>query len=416
MGCRYTGRPVKAAALSLKSRVLPYAASKTNNPRNDLLRWQGAAKAADVLIKFIENEDPYHKLVACSKAINARVNSITDVDYTAPEIPSIDNYRHLFLYENISPETLFGVYREKVTASGGTWNRVCVNMTFYCGKDYLHSFTANTGLTPNQNVVDKFETTNGLAPEDDPSFNPQNPYIKRDPRFYNTIIYNGQNWPIGATNNIVELFEVGANGKPGAERTPSASASYPHHGYMMKKYWAQGGTQSTSDKGPVEVKLIIPYFRVAEAYLNYAEAAFEASKRQDINAKYSGNAGAAAYTALTALNKIRNRVGMPNLNARYQNTNDFMNRVRNERDVELCFESGNRWWDIMRWHLFEENNHIYGMHITYNSDKATYPTGYKFEKYEDLTRIKTLTERNYYYPINPADINQYPEYKQNPGY
>ena len=37
------GRPVKSVALALKSRVLLYAASETNNPENDLTKWQAAA-------------------------------------------------------------------------------------------------------------------------------------------------------------------------------------------------------------------------------------------------------------------------------------------------------------------------------------------------------------------------------------
>lgn len=412
-----TGRPVKSTALALKSRVLLYAASQTNNPENDLSKWQAAAEAADKLIKFIENEDPYHHLVDASEAINARVNSIDDEDYAEPEIESINAYRHLFLYESRSPEVLFGVYREKIRASGGsTWKRYTTNYTYYAGKAYLHSTTATTGLSPNQNFVDRFETTNGLAPEDDPEFNPQNPYIKRDPRFYNTVVFNGSNWPIGSSDNIVELYNVGEDGKQGAERTVSSSVPYPHTGYMMKKWWAKGGSTTTKDGGPREVEIMIPYFRAAEAYLNYAEAAFEASGRSDINAQYSSDGAGAAYTAQSALNKIRNRVGMPNLHTMYQNNSDFMDRVRNERGIELCFEFGHRWFDVLRWHILDEVEDIYGMRITWNDDTNTYPTNYKFEKYKIESVCKTFTDRNYFYPINPDEVNKYTEYKQNPGW
>ncbi|MCF8381585.1 MAG: RagB/SusD family nutrient uptake outer membrane protein [Bacteroidales bacterium] len=412
-----TGRPVKSVALALKSRVLLYAASKTYNPENDLTKWKEAAEAADVLIKFIENEDPYHHLVDASGAINARVESENDLDYIVPEIESIMPYRQIFLYVNRSPETLFTVYRELVRASGGsTWNRYTTNYTYYNGgPGYLHSQTALTSVSPNENFVEKFETKNGLAIEDDPDYNLQNPYIKRDPRFYNTIVYNGMNWPIGSTDNIVEMYEVGQDGSQGAERTV-VTAPYPHTGYMMKKYWAKGATTSVADGGPREVELNIPYFRVAEAYLNYAEAAFEASGRGNINATVSGDGAAAAYTSLEALNKIRNRVGMPNLNAIYQNTTDYMDRVRNERAIEFCFEGGHRWFDILRWHMLDEITSTYGVHIEWNADIATYPTGYKFEKYEIDVLKKSFTERNYFYPINPKEVYQYPEFEQNPNW
>ena len=411
-----TGRPVKSVALALKSRVLLYAASKTYNPENDLAKWQEAAEAADALIKFIENDDPYHQLVDASGAINARVDSINDADYIEPEIESIMPYRNIFLYVNRSPETMFSVYRELVRASGGsTWRRYTTNYTYYNGSDYLNGQTATTSVSPNENFVEKFETKNGLAIEDDPEYNPQNPYIKRDPRFYNTIVYNGSNWPLGSDDNIVELYNVGENGSAGAERTVT-TAPYPHTGYMMKKYWAKGGATTVTFGGPREVELNIPFFRVAEAYLNYAEAAFEASGRGNINASYSSDGSGAAYTALTALNKIRNRVGMPDLNSRYQNNSDFMDRVRNERAIEFCFEGGHRWFDILRWHMLDEITTTYGINLEWNADTDTYPTGYRFEKYEIETLRKSFTERNYLYPLNPTEVYQYPEFEQNPGW
>lgn len=411
-----TGRPVKSVALALKSRVLLYAASKTNNPDNDLTKWEAAAEAADELIKFIENVEPYHELVDASNAINARVDHINDADYTVAEIESIMDYRQIFLYNNRSPETLFSVYRENIRASGGnSWKRYTTNITYYNGADYLNGITFTTSLSPNENFVEKYETKNGLAIEDDPDYNPQNPYIKRDPRFYNSIIYNGKNWPIGSDDNIVELYEEGEDGSPGAERIVT-SGPYPHTGYMMMKYWVKGGATTVTFGGPRYAEVNIPFFRVAEAYLNYAEAAFEASGRSDINASVSGDGNAAAYTPLSALNKIRNRVGMPDLHSMYQNSNDFMDRVRNERAIEFCFEGGHRWFDILRWHMLDDITETYGVHIKWNGDFDTYPTGYRFEKYEIDVLKKSFTERNYRYPVPPSDVYQYPEFKQNTGW
>lgn len=409
------GRPVKSAALALKSRVLLYAASKTNNTENDLSRWQAAAEASDELIKFLENEDPYHQLVDASDAINVNVDSINDTDYTEPEPESLSNYRHIFLYETRTPETMFSVYRENVRVTGGgSWKRYTLNLTYYVGKAHLHAITFTTGLTPNQNFVDLFETKNGLAPEDDPDFNPQNPYIKRDPRFYNAVIYNGVNWPVGTDDYFLELYNVGEDGSPGEDRELQSNAPYPHTGYMTRKWWVKGGTTTVSDGGPRYAPIIVPYFRAAEAYLNYAESAFEASGRSNINAKYSGDGAEAAYTALDAINKVRNRVGMPNLHESYQNTADFMDRIRNERAIEFAFEGGHRWFDILRWHMLDEVERVYGIYLEWNDDTEQYPTNYKFEKYELETHQKTFTERNYRYPIDPREVNQYPEFLQNP--
>ena len=90
-----------------------------------------------------------------------------------------------------------------------------------------------------------------------------------------------------------------------------------------------------------------------EVYLNYAEA---------VNEVYGPNgvAPGGTLTAVGAINLLRNRVGMPNVDAKYTGSKeDFRERIRNERAIELCFE-GFRYDDIRRWktaHL-EENKKV----------------------------------------------------------
>ena len=107
---------------------------------------------------------------------------------------------------------------------------------------------------------------------------------------------------------------------------------------------------------------------------------------------------------------------MPDLNAIYQNPADFMDRVRNERAIEFCFEGGHRWFDILRWHMLDDITSTYGIHIRWDGHLTKYPTGYRFEKYEIDVLRKSFTERNYLYPLNPKEVYQYPEFKQNPGW
>ena len=68
-------------------------------------------------------------------------------------------------------------------------------------------------------------------------------------------------------------------------------------------------------------------FRLGEIYLNFAEAAFELNKPD---------------SALWAVNKIRARAGMPELQSITRE------QIRHERKIELAFE-GNRYWDVRRW-------------------------------------------------------------------
>ena len=44
------------------------------------------------------------------------------------------------------------------------------------------------------NLVDSYETINGLPIDKDPSYDPRNPYANRDPRLEQTIFHHGTVW------------------------------------------------------------------------------------------------------------------------------------------------------------------------------------------------------------------------------
>ena len=73
-------------------------------------------------------------------------------------------------------------------------------------------------------------------------------------------------------------------------------------------------------------------FRLAEIYLNRAEACMELNRHLDV--------------ALKDINEIRGRAGIKLLTA----GNLTLDKVRHERKVELAFEK-HRYWDLKRWHL-----------------------------------------------------------------
>ena len=49
-------------------------------------------------------------------------------------------------------------------------------------------------VNPTQNLVDSYETINGLPIDQDPSYNDQDPYKNRDPRLEQTIFHQGSIW------------------------------------------------------------------------------------------------------------------------------------------------------------------------------------------------------------------------------
>ena len=95
---------------------------------------------------------------------------------------------------------------------------------------------------------------------------------------------------------------------------------------------------------------IWPLFRLAEIYLNYAEA---------LNEYDPENADIAEY-----VNRVRSRAGQPNLPSGL--TQDEMReRIRRERRVELAFEE-HRSWDVRRWKIAQETlgGDLLGLEIT----------------------------------------------------
>jgi hypothetical protein len=92
--------------------------------------------------------------------------------------------------------------------------------------------------------------------------------------------------------------------------------------------------------------------------LNYAEAALES--------------GTSLPEALTAINLVRSRAGIKLLTPGELT----INRLRNERKVELAFEDS-RFWDIRRWRIGSDLFKSTNMHGLYPYLKYT-GSGYKY--------------------------------------
>lgn len=93
-------------------------------------------------------------------------------------------------------------------------------------------------------------------------------------------------------------------------------------------------------------------FRMAELYLNYAEAVNE----------FQGPTA----EAVAAVSKVRNRSGMPAFPSTLTKS-QFREKLRNERSVELAYED-HRFWDIRRWMIAENEGvmqgKFYGLQIS----------------------------------------------------
>jgi len=271
------------------------------------------------------------------------------------------------------------------------------------------------GGGPTQNGVDKYETKWGDplitqadrdAATDLGHYNEQDPYKDRDPRFYNNVIYNTAPITGWGTAKIYTELVNGVNKY--SELLNYAYYGTTYTGYYGRKYYAD-----QSIKNPTTVDFTGPIIRLAELYLNYAEAANEA---------YGPNTPApgANMTAVQAINLVRSRIGQADMLSKFSASKEIMrDRIKNERYVELVDE-GHTYFDLRRWLDAPAvmSGTVYGMSIeklAAGYDANLYPTGYKY------TRMPLSGDRQplwkdymYYLPFPEAEMYKMKNFEPNP--
>jgi hypothetical protein len=379
--------PTRVGALALKSRCLLYAASDQartenheSNPKENL--WEAAALAANEALRAAE--DNGYELVPYGDALNGD-----------------DGYYFLFKenqYETYMKEILHG--RRAQIAWGSD---AYINTSRPPGQ-----LGGKYGIAVNQLLVDCFEMQDTGLPITDPNsgYKAQDPYSGRDPRFYNNVIYNQSRVFGNMTMQIWQEEEgKGITGSLDLSMTGQGPVmGFTQTGYYMRKW--MGKTWN------VALPQLFSWIRLAEVYLNYAEAANEAwndPATRDSRCKYS---------AVEALNIIRNRAKMPDLNAKFMNKTGFRDRVRNERRIELCFEE-HRLFDVRRWLIGTQPEYrdIWRMRIVKLADgynPAAYPTGFQY--IPELFMRRVYEDRNNLFAIRDNATQIGPNFKQNPGW
>ncbi len=356
-GGTFNGRATRGAAAALRSRALLYAASELHNPSNNISKWEAARDAAKAAIDLGDyNIDP--------------------------------NYSNLF-NKNISNEVMFArsFTQENPVLDGwlAAWNTGIDR--YYLPSGYFGAVDTNF-FKPLQSLVDAYETLDG-SPVD-----PQNPWVNRDPRLDMTIIHHGS----VVAGNTIE-YHVDKNDPSNSALAGPASA-------------LRGGTQSnynvlkqtdpnliaTFGAEPHENPWV--FFRLAEMYLNYAEALIE----------LGDDAGAKA-----AIQVVRSRanVSMP---AFTESGNDLKTRYRNERRVELAFEN-HRWYDIIRWKIAPTVLALPAKGVRVLKDNTTNPATITYD-YDDniVDGLRVWDDKLYYLPIPRSEVEASPSITQNPGY
>ena len=344
------GRATRVAAYALKARTLLYAASPLFNPSGDKSKWAAAADAC----KFI-------------------------LDNASTWGLKLSSYGSLWGHDAFfNPELIFGLGRGE-------------NNSFEMANYPVGVENGSSGNCPTQSLVDQYEyqdngETFGQRYPGNINLAAEDPYEGLDPRFALTVVKNGDEWPTnGSQKKAIETFTGGFNAAPKYGATPT--------GYYLKKY-VDGSCVTTADNQTTRRHTWI-LFRLAEIYLDYAEAVFYAT----------GSADDPTYgmTANEAVNVLRSRadIQMPPFT---EDGEAWVKRYERERLVELAFEN-HRFWDVRRWK--KGSQYFKSVQVANISSSL------------QLTRTtvnRQWDDKYYFYPIPQSELKKNPNLTQNQGW
>lgn len=406
-----TGRADKFTALALLSRASLYAGSIAKYGKIQLEGVLGISKSPDYYYDI--------SLKASTSIINEGGYSLYKV-----HADKVENYRQLFLDDN-NTEVIFKRSFDGVS-KGHSYNYFNV----------IQGYGAGWGsyLQPSVNLVDAYDFidgTDGTIDWDNTEGAMKDILKNKDPRFHATFFYQGLKYP-NAENENDSICTYIIYGDPDGDGTYKYMDDNPN-GYTEWKNFYDDGTSAfiqNCGRNSVPVSVDGAYtgffirkfikedeiranawqsstdwyeFRLAEIYLNQAEAALEMSQSQP-------------SIALSAINEIRERAGVKELE------NITIEKVRKERQVELAFEA-HRVWDLRRWRIAKDilNKPVYGIQAIWKlpDNKFTY------KKYSADTRQtegldantpRFFSDRMYYLPLGEERINNNPNLSENPEY
>jgi hypothetical protein len=272
---------------------------------------------------------------------------------------------------------------------------------------------------PTANYVDYYGMANGLPIKDisqadaESGYDPNYPWKGRDPRFYNDIVYDGVKCVQGSIPTPSQEVNRYANLFTGGSYRNISTGS--RTGYLLYKFIPR--TANMYDNGysyDKSLNIHLPYMRLADVYIMYAEAAAEAYNSPQ------GKADGYSKTAVDAINFIRDRAGVGHVATKFLGTlEDFMGEVRRERAVELSFE-GHRFNDLRRWMLLIQSPYTLKKSVEFDRSgtfNISDPTQNRVVNLREVTILeRKYTEKHYWLPLKNSDANMYLEFKQNPGW
>jgi len=338
------GRITSGAAYAMKSRAMLYAE-----------RWQSSYDAASKVMGMVTDgtyalNSSYDKAFG-SYFTNSNKEAILEYQYSYPNL--VHSY-------------------DGITSPGG---------------DHI-GFGGD--IEPTQELVESYELAGGGSVDwsawhaNGVTTTP--PWDQLEPRFQATVLYNGSVWK----GRTIQPYEGGVDGwtayPPAAGSNKGASVT----GYYLKKYV----NENHIDLINIPSSQPLVEIRLAEVYLNMAEAAYNLNKVTEAN---------------SGINIVRQRVGLPALNL---SGTALYSQIKQERKIELAGEN-HRYWDLRRWK--DAVSQLTGLYV--HGLKATNVGGsftYDYITCDDQPR--QFPEKLYAFPILSAELVNNPACLQITGW
>ena len=414
-------RITKVCALGYMGKVLLWAASPLNNLRAEV----GASKNGDTYKYNVE---------LAAQAADALGEALAQVN--SGKTPyALAEYKYSNIYDHVAKDGSKSNFSEIFYTTGKNWKQPGSTEAILRGP-YIGENSSNWNFTklwgpklngivehdalihqPTANYVNYYGMANGL-PLDDPDsgFDPKHPFKNRDPRFYHDIVFDGFkyiNMTIAKEEDDYQFKYIQMY--TGSNLRSSASQGCRTGYYCQKLVPHQANKYDGMYNWGGALQCDLPYMRLADLYLMYAEAG---AAVQGANYKSSK----LDLTAVDAINVLRNRVDAGHVADKFvADQKKFMDEVRRERAVELAFE-GFRWNDLQRWLLLteypyniktsQEFKRVGNYDFTKNDPRDAEVTGWS----EKRIVTRDFSEKHYLLPLKESDVYLYPEFGQNPGW
>lgn len=390
------GRMSRPFAMAIKAKTLLFYASPLFNGNQDYAALQNAEGQ-----NLMPQSYDVNKWQMAAEAARAFIDEFTPNTFRLYKVYNEDGSYNPYLscrevmYDDFNEEMIYARPR-----GGIAYHYDCT--PYHLG--YPTEVRGAGGLSVTQEMVDAYFMANGRtiddpesgyvetgfsdfrAPFDFQSRSTFNQWVGREPRFYVGVTYNNSLWINRNFGNVITTTWYGGN-----SGRQAGSNDYPPTGYVVRKNVPPRDRRNSERS--------VPYMRLAEIYLDYAEA---------LNEYDPGNPDILRY-----VNLIRERAGIPQYGsadlAAPSDQGAMREAIRRERRVELAFESV-RYFDARRWKIAEEAfaGSFHSMDINAR-DEAGFYNKVIFEE-------RVFNKRHYLWPIPQDELNSNPDLIQNTGW